>query len=75
MQLCTAGVTSVLPDAVTVTFTSESGHLWGGPSSVQVQYSCAMNTQSACTIHLLIVCLCQRRGGTLARFLELYVCA
>jgi len=54
-------------DAVTV-FT----HLvyFGGPI---VQHSCAMNTH-ACSMHFVIACLCQRRGGTLYNHELLSVC-
>ena len=69
---CYFSITKHGNDAVNVT----SQHLvsFGGPSSVPVQYSHAMNTQSTCGIHCVIVCLCQRRGGTLAIFMSLCLC-
>ena len=36
---------------------------------------CAVNTQSACSIHFIIACLWQRRGKNLTIFMELFVCA
>ena len=70
---CYFSVTKHGNDAVTVT---SSQHLvsFGGPSSVPVQYSHAMNTQSTCGIHCVIACLCQRRGGTLTIFMSLCLC-
>ena len=40
--------------------------------SVPVQYSCPMNTHSACSIHFVIIaCLCKRKVGNLGIFMVL----
>ena len=46
------------------------GLYFGGPI---VQYSCAVNTRT-CSIHFVIACLCQRRGGTFYNHELLSVC-
>ena len=43
--------------------------------SVLVRYSCTMNTQSGCNIVLVMACLYQIMGATLAIFMVLCVCA
>ena len=59
---------------ITVTCISASCLLWWS-SGVLVQYSQAMNTQSHASIHSYFGGLCQRRGGTLAISMALYVFA
>ena len=70
---CYFSITKHGNDALIVT-SSQHPVSSGGPSSVPVQYSYAMNTQSTCGIHSVITCLCQRRGGTLAIFMSLCLC-
>ena len=85
---CYFSITIHGTDAVTVIHSSQHLVSFGGP---KVQHSCAMNTwciQYSFHNYMLVpvkgwnsgyingtLCLCQRRGGNLAIFMALCVCA